>query len=835
MNPFRTSGAALRLSSLALAAALATQAGAQSITLQPAPQQQSTDRVASAAVPMADRGTGLTAAPSNEAPQATPDRPGAADNVPIIRLPAMPGMSGTPETTGSTGGGTVMLDALPVADRASIGMRAANHTQPAPAEIPRKAEWVMPLMPADGIPPRQVSTGASMPQPGIIRLTGEIAEAHFLLDMPATEENPAELVLNLRSSVNVLPDASSITVRVNDQPPVTLPLDKLGPFEPLRLRNPGLQTGRNDIRIEVTQAHRIYCGPDASFDTWTEIDLGSSGVSVPADSLPLNGDGFLAAVRAQTALTRSIEVLGDDEENLAAIEEISRYLGASAGWAPRIKFGSFYDVGNGSPERARIAIIKSDRDAVTFRRGAQGAIVMLVEHTDGAAPDFSGILPAPPAPAVVNAAQVGRATTFAELDVPLVIGNNHYFRKDVPFVLPDDWLLMASQKARIDLYYGYSNTLAEGSMLLVKVNGETVQMLPLDVDGGDIKPRLEIPFPANILNAGINRISFEMIVPGDPADLQCVPRATDMLVILGDSSITIPGSPSMTRNDMRTALDRMSGENVIIPTPARSDPDRDAALLMPFAMRFQPLTREGSASVLNVITPQFVDAVPTGDTGLKRRVLQQVLTGVQVNFESPALQPIVVPQKNAAPAPSFRLSMTNDTVDTAAGADEDAAEPMLAGLFDLPNMWATGVAQFERLRDFASADDPDLTTWLARRTGEAVLMQLDPEDPNNLWLVVRPTADMNEIAERIDEFRLDGHVKGNLAVLSSDGTWETWNAGWHPRLAEPLEAGNIRTVLGNYASWSPITFTALTLLLALVSAVPALIYVVSTRRKGSRT
>ena len=69
-------------------------------------------------------------------------------------------------------------------------------------------------------------------------------------------------------------------------------------------------------------------------------------------------------------------------------------------------------------------------------------------------------------------------------------------------------------------------------------------------------------------------------------------------------------------------------------------------------------------------------------------------------------------------------------------------------------------------------------------------------------------------------------------MLSAEGTWEIWSPVRLPELREPLRLSNLRAVLGNYASWSPLLFTVTILGLALLSAIPALLFILFTRRRG---
>lgn len=842
---------------------------------QPAPFLQQNQGVAMQPAPLMQQNQGAAVLPAQMAPQmpgvATQPAPAMQQN----QIPLIPGFGGNaaqgnqapapfgaPMSQPAAAAGTapaqdtaagepaapvpfIQLSPAPSEDggeplqneRAVGGWGPSSPADEADTGLPVREDWTVPLVPAGGRLPSTIAVGASMGQPGIVRLTGESVEHEFFLDVPFTDRTPNELVLSMRSSVNVLPENSVLTVSINGGEPMSMPLDAIGPFEDLRIRTAALMPGSNSIRVHVKQMHRIFCGPDATFSTWTEIDTANSGVRVRPEEVPLTGDGFLAAIRAQAALTGSINLLTDGNDHHDIVRALSGNLGYAIGWPPEIEIGSFYEVNASEASRARIAISESTRDAITFHRGAGGGIVMLAEHLPGNVPDFGSILPDRPMQPTMHKVELDTPTTFAELGKPLIIGNSNYYRADIDFALPEDWLLLASQKAYINLIYGYSDTLTEDSLLLVKVNDETVQMLPLDVDGGGIKPELEITFWANYLRSGANRLSFEMIVPGDPEDMQCVTRATDMLAILGESSIEVPSSPKMRREDMGVALNRIGPDSVVIPGPARRDPDDDAALLMPLAMSFAPLSTDGQAR-LNVITPEYVDAIPSGEVALKRRLLQRVLTPETARIDRPGIRPaeqapVVAP--GGSTLGGYRLSLSEAAAQPAVATEEEDAKVSFASFVNVPRLIESGQEQLDQMLAMLTPEDPQVNRWLSRRQGDAVLLQLDPKDPNNLWLVVRPGADLPSIGLRIDEFRRSAQTKGNLAVLKSDGTWDVWAASWYPEMREPMVAQNIRPVLGNYASWSPVTFTILTLLLALVSAIPALIYVVSTRRKGSRT
>ena len=141
------------------------------------------------------------------------------------------------------------------------------------------------------------------------------------------------------------------------------------------------------------------------------------------------------------------------------------------------------------------------------------------------------------------------------------------------------------------------------------------------------------------------------------------------------------------------------------------------------------------------------------------------------------------------------------------------------------------------MRDMVLPGDAKLSEWLQGRSGKAALMQLDPSDASTVWLITAPDADMAQVAASIDRFRRGGSGKahGQLAILQDDGSWEIWSSQPQPELMESFSFSNIRAVLGNYASWSPVHFTVLALVLALLSAIPALLFVLLTRPRGTKS
>lgn len=743
---------------------------------------------------------------SPDAPEPDRESASSANNgaVPQIQLPRSP----------STASETSDVPASPTIPERDRG----EEVVPAAAQ-----KWLLPLVPAASLPAR-VQMGASLPAPGVLRLTGEIASIDLRLDLPQDVEIPSEILLTLRTTVNVLPDVAAMTVTINDAPPVVLPLEHLNGFELVGVPATGLSAGTNHINIELRQPHRIYCGPEASFSVWTEIHLMESGVPVDASVMVADAAGLASALRAQAATRRSLPVLVAENENAAVLRKLAEMVNRAMGGQVPVEFRSFYRLG--PPLPLSIALIASDRSHAELREGAGGGLVLQVEHLAGELPSLDELLPPMSMPSsTAPALAPGVTTSLAELGQADVIGRTRYFRHEVPFDLPLDWLLLSNQKARLQLRYGFADALPEGATLLVKVNGETIRLLPLDRDGGQMQEPLNIIFAANLLHGGRNDLVFEMMVPGNPPDAICLPRQADMLVITSDSTLTVPSAPAMVLAGIATPLSDLGLDDITVPEGVR-----DSATLERVAAELVArLTRKVGGATrpvqLNLISVNDISLIPLEHLGLSVRDLQEALIEI-------GQRPL--PDVPTEPTVPTRLYQLTEKVPEA--ADQPVSDNVGSEVIEASDRlgfkdWLSG--QLDRLRSAAFiASDDSLSAWLDTKQGRALLLRPNGEKPGELWLVLGSQVSTDGALQGLIELRDSGLAKGEAAMLSAEGTWEVWSPVRPPELREPLRFSNLGAVLGNYASWSPLLFTITILGLALLSAIPALLFILFTRRRG---
>ncbi|MTH34004.1 hypothetical protein GL279_05255 [Paracoccus limosus] len=656
--------------------------------------------------------------------------------------------------------------------------------------------------------PDEVVMGASLPRPGILRLTGEVAGIMLALELPADQPVPQGLQLALRSAINVLPDSAAIEVAVNDAPPVALPLHSFDGFQLAELPTPALVAGSNRIRLAVRQPHRVFCGPEASFGVWTELDLTRSGALMSQGVAAASAQGFAQALSQQIGSGAALTVRVAPGVDPAAMRQLALVLGAAMQGRGWIDFASPYDMGPRPAVSVLLApAVDAQTPSVAYRRDATGAPVMVVAARGAELPGLAeglqavALPPAPPLPLL----HPGKARTLAELGQGDIIGNTRYFQQDVGFRLPDDWLLLANQKARLQLHYGHAENLPAGANLLVKVNGQTVRLLPLDRDGGRLLPPLDIGFAARLLHSGANRLSFEMMVPGNPPDMACPPRQFDMLVVAQDSALTVPVSPAMQLSGLASVLAWLDPAGVT-PDPKATEPQRIDRAAAQLAAAMPP--PEGANPAVSLLVTDF-STLPASLADVSLRALQGALFA-----QTPPADAGV-----AAPAPQFDLG-AGDAPAATAPAKDRAWSPLA---------WAAR----SRDRILASAflaSDQDLSDWLQGRRGDALLIAAETERPQALQLILGPQADPRGISRTLDGLQSSRQGNGAAALLSNDGSWQVWAPVVPPRLQEPVTLANLFPILGNYASWSPLLFAGALLGLGLLSVVPALIVVIVFRK-----
>lgn len=647
------------------------------------------------------------------------------------------------------------------------------------------------------------------------RLTGEAGSDSFILFLP---NNPGatEIQISHRSGIDTLPEQSSLSIVVNDTEVGQIRPDNFSGFGIAMVPVPDgvLREGRNIVQIRARHTHRVACGPDASFALWTDIDHARSGIMVSRDSFSAGPVGFLAAVAAQAGRGDPISIRRSDPN--ASLLDAAPFIGQVAaslgGLPPEIVSTPYWTLAKDAPELARITVLPPGEGPPQprFARGGDGAMVLMIElGTDyGTISDAlmetaqSAGMPAPPL------LTPGQTQTLSDLGSPRLTGQGRYILMSVDFVMPWNWLLLASQKARLDLDYRFAAGLPEGALLLVKVNGETIRLLPLDRSGGQSLPTLPIDFGARLLTPGTNRLEFEALIPGDPPDAACLPIDTPVLEISEGSTLFVPASPQMAIPSIDMSLAMLSPENISLTDAAAAQlppgiAPQIAASLQPQHQQYTPRSAQVRLRIASLADLSSIQPAPSTAA---MRELQNVLSS---DFIRQQPQPAPPTAWDIIERPQNMFSLRR--LDT------------IAELPGQLQQWVTGLI---------FGQTPPLHEWLAGREAQAALLQPDPARPGDIWLVFAPHADPSSIVWALSAGRGgDNRATGQVALYAPDEGWVSWADPARPLiLQEALTWNNLRPIIGNYATRLPLVFLGAVLMLTLLSALVALMILKLTRR-----
>jgi hypothetical protein len=697
----------------------------------------------------------------------------------------------------------VAVEVDPLRDR--LG-RESRRSRPMAAQDNPAPAILSPLRPVRA---RAIAHGSAL------RFDGERRTIDFQLYLPEPQRLRALRIATL-SSINVLPERSVFRVFLND----TL----VGEGRLQHFTGPGVteipvaaglaRAGDNAVRIELVQHHRIFCGPEASFALWSDVDLALSGGVLDGTGLHEGPEAFILGLAATGATGAGLEIRGAEilgETRDAWVGLVTQRIAAALGGDPLpFRFTRTWSVAGNPQARARVTFLPAAQPGVRFALGGDGAQVMIIGVPPGSGPvplpDFEAVFPA--LPRQVNVPQIAtqRPVPLSDMGFRSIELRDRYSWTEVRFRLPDDYVILTNEKSQMTLTYIYAENLPYGSVLQIYINGTNIRVLPLRGEAGRVIADFPVRFEARHLRGGVNVIGFEVMVPGDPADLPCPPRETPVVAIADTSTILAPYSPSMYLPDMHFAFTALTPGGVRLGELAgRAFTGLEALTLQAAFVTGQRPNADRIAARLNLIAIEDLGAMPLSRYAFSRQAIELVLS------------PPEAPRQAAEETAVMGLFRTE--------AANAAPSVLTAG-------WQWLVRSTEAVAYWMHPHaGVVLDAWLITQRGQAVLFQLDPMRPDEIWLVRAPGADAAAIAAAIVSARATGDgPRGQVSVLGHDGRWSNWVApDREPLLLEPLTLGNLRHALGNFVSAMPVRYVTGLFFLALISAVFALRFVISTR------
>lgn len=467
----------------------------------------------------------------------------------------------------------LLLPALAVLMAAQCG-----HTQTLPFDMsPERPAQEMPPAVADQPTDGSDNTGPARTEPvaapaenfrrfvlpgGDLSLAGEVAERAWSIYLtPEQAASAATFNLGYQSSILVAPEASRLSVSVNDVELAEENLSSAEGIAELNLTVPKglLKPGANLVRLRAAQRHRTDCSVQSTYELWSNIsaektyldfdgsragifngidDIRAAGVDEkgltqfnlvvpamdrPSATLPLmrlaQGLAVLAGMPSQSVTVETSEPAQARPGHMTVLvgtagelKPILPELPAEAASGPIAAFVN--DAKNG----ASVLVVSGPSwEAVVT------AIESIVAPTDAGPSSRRDVIStqrwhAPDAPFLFSGADI----RFSQLGVKTENFSGRRYRAEFNLAVPADFYANAYGEAVLRLDAAYAQSVLPGSHIDIYVNGNIASTVPISAPGGGILRHLPINVTLRHFQPGVNTVAIEAIL-NTAEDQACVP------------------------------------------------------------------------------------------------------------------------------------------------------------------------------------------------------------------------------------------------------------------------------------------------------------------------
>ena len=408
-----------------------------------------------------------------------------------------------------------------------------------------------------------------------MRLGGEIGSSEWPIYLtPAQVSHPLKFQLGYLSAVSDLPEASKLSILVNDVSIGEIEIDAPHKVKTSIVDVPAdlLKAGFNSLRIVAQQRHRVDCSLSATYELWTQIDATQTGFLLPASdtgataledipALPPGSQGAMpirvilpGATNASTLdqMLRMVEIVairGRFEQPLVEVgnalasgsgvnlavglnEELVKLGGLEALAAPT---GPSLEFLPATPAR-RATIVASGRSKAEIDQ----ALDLFANFSDSNG-SVQGLRAARAFPGY--RVEGGSRLKLRDLGVISQEFNGHLFHTSVSIVMPSDFYPADYAKFSLELSGGYAPGLATGAQIVISINNRIAVGSALDKSSGEVFKARTIDLPLGMLRPGLNKLDIDAHLPMQ-ADSACDPAALSTahkrFLLLDDTQIIIP-------------------------------------------------------------------------------------------------------------------------------------------------------------------------------------------------------------------------------------------------------------------------------------------------------
>ena len=412
-----------------------------------------------------------------------------------------------------------------------------------------------------------------------LRLSGEVGDLRWPVYLTAAQAAGAtRFRLGHLSAVSVLPEASTLEVRVNDAAIGTAAIDASQGLRVLDFAVPAglLRPGFNAVSLAVRQRHRVDCSVAATYELWTRIDPAETGFVMAGGAQAITALADLPALlpRADGSMPIHIVMVGKTNpvhlgHLIAATQRIAL---ATRAQQPAVDFGSSvtdaYGVNLALGTREALGRIPQLADLL----GAAGPLATLLPATAKGRPtllvtgsseaeveEAVATLPLPEPPGTPSAGtpagtSAGLAAAASYPATPTEGGGRlllreagvasqdfagRFFRKSFNLRLPADFLSSDYGRGTFGFAGGYAAGLTRDAQVRVDVNGRSAGVIKLPNPGGDVFKNKQLFLPLSLLRPGLNRVDVFAETPR-AADKDCSAPDTKRFLLLDTSDLALP-------------------------------------------------------------------------------------------------------------------------------------------------------------------------------------------------------------------------------------------------------------------------------------------------------
>lgn len=409
------------------------------------------------------------------------------------------------------------------------------------------------------------------------KLEGEDALARFTFQHDMAKAGTiGDLVIAYKNAVSVMPEASSINVKVNGYPVGNFPITSSSEYKTQKFLVPAnaLLDGENIVEIHAIQRHRVDCSLEATYELWTEIDFMKSGF-LTEDEFTFSDLKSLKMIgRSENGLTDLRLVLpknsgmGDLNAALPLVQTLSLALGRddiAITVADKSGIGPGIDIYLAAMDRPNpdYPITGSAKHGLTVsptQDARRVAVVLKAPNIGQATAQLLTAIRGSLKPMLDTSisqdkhleinAEAGGTYTLASAGYKANSFSGRLFRTNFDLNLPADFYPAEYATIDLGLHAATSPGLNPRSQLLVRVNGQIVTSLPMRDTDGEVFENRRIELPMRAFRPGRNQI--EILAEVEKAsDEACVYSERDetvpRFILLENTEIKIPQLARISR------------------------------------------------------------------------------------------------------------------------------------------------------------------------------------------------------------------------------------------------------------------------------------------------